>query len=716
MLQGKSGGFNDSTSTRAKNCLNYHNNDEDTDSTTSTVIHEAATPPSLKIKRVDHYYSRWSKGWKYKSTSSSITIESAPLHRGDNDQWKDYLFVIVRKLTNNDGSEIKVPTLKIVVKSEYILKACKDVIQSWPGISWNSNPLELDPEIFLTFLDEFVAYRDNLASKTKRSDIETYVLQAVEVLLNCLRTDYAHTIATINNLKAHGEITHDLLYSILVPRSLFVARCAITGHYRLFQLVSYTKILNMDDKPCGTRLDLESIDLVDKPVSQTASPGRVHTTVGITGFKGTVKIQEMDVYPLKFHPDYEKLQVTILARAKKWVSLIGVHHKEFDGVAAVKVERRLIRQTVRGRIMVDRATFRRFNPNYQYPESTRDEIHVPTSPIEDYHPNPGHRRRAIPNGGQPVQSENEFSNGTLVYSRQGPNEGFGQANEFTEEELLLTPTTVYGFSLSDKLWLEFDVERISDVQWNEDAFANLVLPEDRKQLLQSLVEAHYHKLGFDDFIKGKGQGLVINLFGPPGVGKTFSAEATSEHVKQPLYLIGAGDLGTTAANLDTALERVFEVATAWKAIVLVDEADVFLEQRSLHDLERNAMVAVFLRHVEYYRGILFLTTNRVKAFDEAFLSRIHVALHFHELSFESKVQVWKAFMAKVDAASCVTDDQVRILAKRNVNGRQIKNAARTAQSLAIGRGEPLALKHFLSTLDAMDNFTTQFEAIRAEKN
>lgn len=75
-------------------------------------------------------------------------------------------------------------------------------------------------------------------------------------------------------------------------------------------------------------------------------------------------------------------------------------------------------------------------------------------------------------------------------------------------------------------------------------------------------------------------------------GKTFSAEATSEHVKQPLYLIGAGDLGTTAADLDRELEKVFEVATAWKAIVLVDEADVFLEQRSLHDLERNAMVAV----------------------------------------------------------------------------------------------------------------------------
>ena len=110
-------------------------------------------------------------------------------------------------------------------------------------------------------------------------------------------------------------------------------------------------------------------------------------------------------------------------------------------------------------------------------------------------------------------------------------------DELTEEELLLAATVVYGFSFSDKVWrkharmrflfgafslsplVEFSVKNIAEVAWNEDAFANLVLPAGRKALLQSLVEAHHKSLGFDDFIKGKGQGLVINLFGPPGVGE-----------------------------------------------------------------------------------------------------------------------------------------------------------------------------------------------------
>jgi hypothetical protein len=77
--------------------------------------------------------------------------------------------------------------------------------------------------------------------------------------------------------------------------------------------------------------------------------------------------------------------------------------------------------------------------------------------------------------------------------------------------------------------VEFNVENILPIEWNEEAFADLVLPSDRKMLLQSLVESHNAELNrFDDFIKGKGRGLVVNLFGPPGVGKTLSAEATSE--------------------------------------------------------------------------------------------------------------------------------------------------------------------------------------------
>lgn len=450
------------------------------------------------------------------------------------------------------------------------------------------------------------------------------------------------------------------------------------------------------------QLNCVSMDLIDRPVTQTVGVSKVTTQILLKKFKGTIKIESLDAYPIRFHPDSAKLKEMVLQRGKKWSDLRGIHHMQFNGIAALKCgDNRLLRHNVKGRIMIDRASFRRFNPNYKYPTAVSKSEEAPQ--LDPY----GNLMDP-----EPVQLPGQYANGVLVDSRLRDEESTNDV-ELTDEELILTPTVVFGFSLSDKLWLEFDVEKISGVEWNKDAFSNLVLPTDRKDLLQSLVEAHHRELGFDDFIKGKGHGLVINLFGPPGVGKTFSAEATSEHVKRPLYLVGAGDLGTDANSLDMALERVFEVATTWKAIVLIDEADVYLEQRSLHDLVRNAMVAVFLRHVEYYRGILFLTTNRVKAFDEAFLSRIHVALHFHELPLESKMQVWSAFIGKVGASAEITPQQIQELAKRDVNGRQIKNAARTAQSLAVGRGEKLAFKHFLSTLDAMNDFTKEFKSMNA---
>lgn len=71
---------------------------------------------------------------------------------------------------------------------------------------------------------------------------------------------------------------------------------------------------------------------------------------------------------------------------------------------------------------------------------------------------------------------------------------------------------------------------------------------------------------------------------------------------------GAGDLGVDAHTLEGKLRDVLEIARVWKAVVLIDEADIFLEARSMHEVARNAMVGVFLRTLEYQQGILFLVS------------------------------------------------------------------------------------------------------------
>jgi SpoVK/Ycf46/Vps4 family AAA+-type ATPase len=142
-----------------------------------------------------------------------------------------------------------------------------------------------------------------------------------------------------------------------------------------------------------------------------------------------------------------------------------------------------------------------------------------------------------------------------------------------------------------------------------------------------------------------------------------------------------GELGMTPEQMENRLGAVLELCAGWNALVLLDEADVFLEERSTSDIARNAMVCVMLRLLEYHPGILFLTTNRVRSFDSAFESRVTVALRYDSLPPEARTQVWKNLLERV-AIRVHPDVQFDVLGRHILNGRQIKNAVRLAVALA----------------------------------
>ncbi|CAI0648926.1 unnamed protein product, partial [Colletotrichum noveboracense] len=192
--------------------------------------------------------------------------------------------------------------------------------------------------------------------------------------------------------------------------------------------------------------------------------------------------------------------------------------------------------------------------------------------------------------------------------------------------------------------------------------------------------------------------------GPPGVGKTLTAECVAEFSRRPLYIVSSGDLGTSAEALDEKLGQTLDLASTWKAVLLIDEADVFLERRSLHDLGRNSLVSIFLRTLEYYSGILFMTTNRVRTFDDAFKSRIHVPLKYDDLPKESRLKVWKNFLAGVEGGVEVDEEGYERLAEGNLNGRQIKNVVRTAKSLAAHKKRKLDVGQLLQVVDIQMTF------------
>lgn len=119
-------------------------------------------------------------------------------------------------------------------------------------------------------------------------------------------------------------------------------------------------------------------------------------------------------------------------------------------------------------------------------------------------------------------------------------------------------------------------------------------------------------------------------------------------------------------SLEKGLSRILDLAQHWGAILLLDEADVFLEKRSLHDYGRNSLVSIFLRKLEYFEGVMFLTTNRVQIFDEAFQSRIHLPLQYQALDLKARKVIWKTHLTRRSCA--LKDVQLGELAKKELNG------------------------------------------------
>lgn len=185
----------------------------------------------------------------------------------------------------------------------------------------------------------------------------------------------------------------------------------------------------------------------------------------------------------------------------------------------------------------------------------------------------------------------------------------------------------------------------------------------------------------------------------------------------------AGELGTDAATLENRLSQIFRLTSHWNAILLMDEADIYMEQRTEQDIYRNALVSVFLRNLEYCEAIMFLTTNRVKTFDNAIISRMHMMLAYPDVGFDARKSVWNGFIGKahtLQGPAEVSAKALKDLAKKELNARQvsrvvyhslsrtdhsqIKNVVATAHALASKEQSQLKISHLEKAIQGSVSF------------
>ncbi|KAI5065755.1 hypothetical protein GOP47_0018379 [Adiantum capillus-veneris] len=281
---------------------------------------------------------------------------------------------------------------------------------------------------------------------------------------------------------------------------------------------------------------------------------------------------------------------------------------------------------------------------------------------------------------------------------RGIDKGTQKQEKPSAQELKFAPSVVYGFSFSLKKWGCFDVGGLRKISFNDRAYDQLVMESAKqKEMLRAIVATHLSQKDERgrglDMVAEKGEGCIVLCYGPPGTGKTLTAETLAETLHRPLWAISAFELGQEAGELETHLRQVLSTALRWRAVVLLDEADAYLESRTSNvDIKRNLMTGVFLRLLEYYAGVLFLTTNRVRAFDQAFLSRISLCIRYSALDDQRRSLIWKSLLGRAGLdTSQVTETSIAslVLCGQPFNGREIRNIVTLANTWAESRAQPL---------------------------
>ncbi|KAH7052147.1 hypothetical protein B0J12DRAFT_710342 [Macrophomina phaseolina] len=705
-----------------------------------------------KLKALDNINKK-SRGKKGKKGSASgkrgSTLEFKRIHNykltesaeDPADEFDTYIFTVRRRF----DWENKYKNTVVDIKSKLLKEALQEVMKDVKGVSLVEEQPSIDPNMLFLYLEEIRQFtRKTLKArvkKEKKKKIKRRLRQMIshsKVMIRYLDEDYDETKKTLYPMLNAGNITFDLLWALFKPNTIaYTTTYGSVEHPRCFKVDYATKEFSILR---GEWYSVEGRYL--EYDGKTFGLGEIANNVET--FKGPRKITSLSTYPLRYHKDPEGLKKQLLDRGKKFVTMTGMEYRFHKGLAFEKRKKMVLKHNINGRVMIDPAIFRRINPNYAIslvkPKEQDDlfDLYCDCSDEEsddEEGPAEGPQNFAEQEEEQekfkikivydekkkahlvevPVDEEgNEIQTeklDKLAEESEGAEGATAMKQEFSEEELLIASPVVLGFAFSEKRWMEFSLSGICDIEWNEGAFESLVLPENQKSIVKALVSSHkFHAAEtIDDVVQGKGKGLVFVLHGPPGVGKTLTAEGIADYLKCPLYAVSAGELGTESWRLEQELQKIMDIAHSWGAILLLDEADVFLEKRQVHDIHRNALVSIFLRLLEYFQGILFLTTNRVETFDDAFQSRIHMGIRYDELSHHAKREIWRMFLRKVremEGAEMMEfrEEDYNTLARKELNGRQIKNAVRTAQALAVNMNQKLSMEHIKRVLVVAEGF------------
>ena len=605
------------------------------------------------------------------------------------------------------------PTMNIY--SEPLIHALQAVISYYPRVNLQGCPISIPAPYRLLYLhrDDLARYKDN-QPKCHSKEYAEKTSAHIDVLLEFLQDNMGETLKREEALQklAHPSATFDLFWLLLKPGSIFYTKRY--GLWTPYVISSVRPGSNSRNEPY--KIECWFIETNGVAVK------RFMESFIIQPWTGEQVLTGLPIIPERFWIEDMAAQGGRTMREKcieegrlYWELLKKPAYMEYEGelVNPASSNRQDFGVTgwLTGRVICDAAGFDRFylsSPDAASGQrSTLNSSRRSTRTV----PPLDHLPRSAPRCGcESCEKTRDPSKGNdSIYA------GFGDLNPETDDPPVsdvfyhVLSNTIPGFVLGSRRWASLNVANLKPVETNKDAFKDLVLENDIKTTVKALIGKFATGSKADrqlqpwntDLVQNKGEGRIFLLHGTPGVGKTCTAECIAELSNRPLIAITSGDLGTDSYRVESNLNYFLDLGQRYGALLLLDEADVYLERRRSKDITRNGLVSIFLRALEYYRGVLFLTTNRVQAFDSAFLSRIHVALHYKNLRNEDRERIWASNFERLEResrdtvrvskaarslllggpAAAATEDEKRLCSLK-WNGREIRNAMQTMLALA----------------------------------
>lgn len=235
------------------------------------------------------------------------------------------------------------------------------------------------------------------------------------------------------------------------------------------------------------------------------------------------------------------------------------------------------------------------------------------------------------------------------------------------------------FNLYNHAYYYANANSLIEYKYNVDSFSNLVIPQDHKNVINIFINDD--EALDDNLVEGKSGGIIVLCHGAPGMGKTLTAEIVSESKGKPLYRVHASQLGTNPEKIEEKMVSILRRSERIGAILLIDEADTYMRKRGVN-IDQDAIVGVFLRLLEYYRGILFLTTNLIDEIDDAILSRINIHIKYETPQRTSLSDIFKIHLSAYNIDYNAID-VVKIVEAYDgmLSGRDVKNMCKNCAKI-----------------------------------